>query len=119
MLSIHPRSWAARQSFLTMRRTEAQRRNARPERLSQATDRSDNPALRDDHEPSRRIGALDDLDLDLAADTAQSGLELRPLVATVGIELAQERAETEQHAHEQHVAVAVLDVSGVDDGVHQ
>ena len=37
----------------------------------------DDPALRDDYEPLGRIGALDDLDLDLVADLPQSLLELR------------------------------------------
>ena len=77
------------------------------------------PAPGQDGEPFRRVGTLDDLDLDLAADAAQSAPELWPLIATVGVELQRERVEAEQRAHEQHAAVAVLDVGGVDDGVHQ
>jgi hypothetical protein len=45
--------------------------------------------------------------------------ELRSLVAAVGIELDQERKGAEQAGHQQHAAVAVLDVGGVDDRVHQ
>ena len=46
-------------------------------------------------------------------------LELRSLVAAVGIELDQERKGAEQARHQQRAAVAVLDVGGVDDRVHQ
>ena len=44
---------------------------------------------------------------------------LRPLIAAVGVELEKERIEAEQGCHEQRAAVAVLNVGGVHDGVHQ
>ena len=40
-------------------------------------------------------------------------------LAAVGIELDQERKGAEQARHQQRAAVAVLDVGGVHDGVHQ
>ncbi len=46
-------------------------------------------------------------------------LELRPLIATVGIELPQEWEETEQCAHQQHTAIAVLYVRGMHCGSEQ
>jgi hypothetical protein len=49
----------------------------------------------------------------------QSLLEFRPLVAAVGIEFEQKRIQAEQRAHQQHTAVAVLDVGRMDDGLQQ
>ena len=46
-------------------------------------------------------------------------LELRPLIAAIGIELEQKRIEAEQRRHHQNAAIAVLDVGGMNDGVHQ
>ena len=78
----------------------------------------DNPAFGQHHKlPS--IGALDDLHVDLTAGTLQSLLELRPLIAAVGVEFQQEREHAEQRAHEQNAAVPILDVGGMDDRVQQ
>lgn len=79
----------------------------------------DNPAPGQDDEPLCRIAALDDLEADLAADTTQSVLELRSLVAAVGIELEQERMQAKERAHHQHAAVAVLEVGGMHQGMEQ
>ena len=46
-------------------------------------------------------------------------LELRPLIAAVGIKLDQERKAPNKLAIQQRAAVAILDVGGVHDGVHQ
>jgi hypothetical protein len=46
-------------------------------------------------------------------------LELRPLIAAVGVEFQQERKHTEYRAHQQHAAVSILDVGCMDDGVQQ
>src|SRR6185369_11583465 len=51
----------------------------------------DNPALRQDREALGLIGPLDDLHPDAAADAAQTRLELRPLIAAVGVKLEQKR----------------------------
>ena len=54
----------------------------------------DDPAFGQHHELTA-IGSLDDLDIDLAADSRQSFLELRSLVATIGVEFQQERKRAE------------------------
>ena len=46
-------------------------------------------------------------------------LKLRPPVARVGVELQQERIHAEQRRHQEHATIAVLDVGGMHDGVHQ
>ena len=55
----------------------------------------------------------------MTAGAAQTGQEVRPLVTAIGVELQQEGVEPKQRAHQQHATVAVLDVGGVDDGLHQ
>lgn len=80
----------------------------------------DDPSLRKDLEALRHIGPLHDLNLDFPHDAPERGLEDRPLIAAVGIELAQERVEAEQRGHHKHAAVPVLDASAVHHGMqHQ
>jgi hypothetical protein len=78
----------------------------------------DDPAFGQHHELAD-IGSPDDLHVDVAADSGQSVLELRPLVAAVGVEFQQEGKRAEQRAHQQHATVAVLDIGRMDDGVQQ
>jgi hypothetical protein len=78
----------------------------------------DDPTFRQ-HDELAHIRPLDDLDVDPAADALQSRLELRPLVTAVSIELEQERIHAEQGAHQQHTAITVLDVGGMDNRVQQ
>ena len=78
----------------------------------------DDPAFGQHHELTA-IGSLDDLDVDLAEDGRQSFLELRSLVATIGIEFQQEGKRAEYRAHQKHAAIAVLDAGRMDDGVQQ
>ena len=78
------------------------------------------PALGQHHERAcRRIRALDHLCVDLPADPGETCLELRPRVAAVGVELEQERLQAEQGGHQEHAAVAILDVGRMHDGMHQ
>src|SRR5208337_2075493 len=65
------------------------------------------------------IRPLNDLDLYARANSFHRRLELRPLIASVGKEPAQEREGAQQGRHQRRAAVAVLDVGGVDDRVHQ
>lgn len=65
------------------------------------------------------VRALDDLDLDPATGALQTILEQGALIAAVGVELDQKRVTAEQPAHQQKSAVAVLDVGGMDDRLHQ
>ena len=82
-------------------------------------DRSlDDPAL-GQHNELADIGSLDDLHVDLTADTLQSFLELRPPVAAVGVELQQKGEQAKHRAHQQHAAVAILDVGGMHNGAQQ
>ena len=66
-----------------------------------------------------QFGSLDDFEVDPAAGSVQPSLEFRPLVAAVCVGLQQEREQPEQRAHQQHTAIAVLDIGGVDDRVQQ
>ena len=114
-----------------MRRMEAQRRKARALRL-----RHSQSLARRRHRLSQamvrstiqRLGSTTNLwrserltisTLTWPQACAQSVLELRTLVAAVGVELEQEGIQSEQRAHQQHAAVAILDVGGVDDRLHQ
>jgi hypothetical protein len=65
------------------------------------------------------IRSLDDLDVDARQNLFHRALELRSLVAAVGIKLDQERKGAEQARHQQRAAVAVLDVGGMHDGDQQ
>ena len=78
----------------------------------------DDPAF-GQHQELTGIGSLDDLDVDLAEDGRQSFLELRSLVATIGVEFQQEGKRAEYRAHQKHAAIAVLDVGRMDDSVQQ
>src|SRR3954466_13251237 len=79
----------------------------------------DNPALRQDREALGLIGPLDDLHPDAAADASQTRLELRPLIAAVGVKLEQKRIQAKQRPHQQDAAVAILYVGCMHEGVHQ
>jgi hypothetical protein len=52
--------------------------------------------------------------IDLRAGPLQAALELRPLVAAVGIELQQKWKQPKLSAHQQHTAVAILYIRRVD-----
>jgi hypothetical protein len=78
----------------------------------------DDPAL-GQHDELARVRALDDLQIDLAANALQSELEFRPLIAAIGIELEQKRKHAKQRAHQQYTAIAVLNIGGMDDGAKQ
>src|SRR5271157_5399552 len=77
------------------------------------------PALGQHDEGLGLIRPLNDLDLYARANSFHCRLEFRPLIASVGKEPAQEGEGAEQGRHQRRAAVAVLDVGGVDDRVHQ
>ncbi len=79
----------------------------------------DDPAFGQHGEARRLIGALDDLNFDRGQSLAHAGLELVALVAAIGIEFEQERKQAEQAGHQHDAALAVLDLGGMDDGLHQ
>ena len=71
-------------------------------------------ALGHDHEAFRLVRALDDLHIHPAQYPLQRRLKRWPLVAAIGVELAQARKHAEQRRHHQHAAVAVLDARRMD-----
>ena len=79
----------------------------------------DDPALGQDEESLGLIGSLDDLDVHAGQGLLHRGLKLRPLVAAIGVELEEKREGTEQARGHQRSAVAILDVAGVHERVHQ
>ena len=80
----------------------------------------DDPAFgQNDETMGRLVRTFDDLDVHLAHDGSERALEFGALITTIGIELQQERIETEQRGHHKHAAIAVLDVGSMHDGVHQ
>ena len=48
-----------------------------------------------------------------------AGLEDRPLIAAIGVQLAQERMQRRHIGHQQNAAVAVLNIGRVDNGMQQ
>ena len=111
-----------------MRRIEASRRNASALRLilgkpSAAVEPSkgafDDPTAWKHHESFRPIGALDDFSFELRQDLRQGLLKVRPLVATIGKELFQERVHPEKGRKKQDAAIAILDIGRMNDGVQQ
>jgi hypothetical protein len=79
----------------------------------------DDPAFGQDNEALGLIGALDDLDVDALENGPQCVLECCALISAISVELQKEGVETEQRRHQEHAAVAILDVCGVHDSVHQ
>jgi len=79
----------------------------------------DDPALGQRDEACGLPRPLDDLDCDARQNPLRRALELWPLIAAIGVELDQERKGAEQARHQQRPAIAVLDIGGVHDGVHQ
>jgi hypothetical protein len=65
------------------------------------------------------IGTLDDFGLETWQDLRQGFVEFRSLIGGVGKELLQERIHPEQGRKQQDATVAILDISGMNDGVEQ
>ena len=79
----------------------------------------DDPTARQHHKPFGLIGALDDVSFELRQGSRKRLLELRSLIAAIGKQLFQEWIHPEQRGKQQDVAVAILDIGGVNDGVEQ
>src|SRR3954469_3143941 len=79
----------------------------------------DNPALREDDKPFRLIRALHDFKVHAPQDLFDRTSELRSLVSAIGVELHQKRIAREEHGHQPNAPVAILDIGGVHDRVHQ
>src|SRR6266567_561520 len=79
----------------------------------------DDPTAWKHHESFRVIGALDDFSFELRQDLRQGLLKVRPLVATIGKELFQERVHPEKGRKKQDAAIAILNIGRMNDGVQQ
>ena len=79
----------------------------------------DDPTAWKHHKSFRPIGALDDFSFELRQDLRQGLLKVRPLVATIGKELFQERVHPEKGRKKQDAAIAILDIGRMNDGVQQ
>ena len=65
------------------------------------------------------IRALDDFDVHLFHYFRHSAAEDRALIAAIGVELQQEWIHAEHGRYDQRATIAILNVSGVHDGVDQ
>ena len=66
------------------------------------------------------VWPFDDLDVHGGHDRPDRVLKHRPLIASIGVKLYQEREHAEQRRHQHGSAIAVLNVGGVNNGVeHQ
>jgi len=63
--------------------------------------------------------ALHDFDVHASDDLTDRLAKFRPLIAAVGVKLQQKREGAKQARHHQRAAVAVLNVCGVHERVHQ
>src|SRR6516225_3888658 len=79
----------------------------------------DDPALGQNDEAFCAAQSLDDLEVDARQNAFHRALEFRPLIAAVGVELKQEWEGAEQGRHQQRPAVAILDIGGMHDRMHQ
>ena len=79
----------------------------------------DHPTSRQEDKAIRLIRALHDLDVDVRDDFLDGVSKLRPLITAIGVELRQEWEGAKQGRHHQRAAVAVLNIRGVHEGVHQ
>ena len=77
------------------------------------------PAFGQDDKGPGLIGSLDDLDVQALEDGPQRILESGALISAIGVEIEKEGIKAEQRCHHQHAAVAILDIGGMDEGVHQ
>src|SRR5215218_5871808 len=79
----------------------------------------DNPTLREHHKALGGIRALHDFKGHAPQDLLDRTSELRSLVSAIGVELQQKRIASEEHGHQPNAPVAILDMGGVHDRVHQ
>ena len=65
------------------------------------------------------IGALDDLHIHLRHYFCNGAAKQRALIAAIGVEFRQERIQAEHGSHHERAAVAILNVSSMNDGMDQ
>ena len=91
-----------------------------PPAAVEPSDRSlDDPALGQRDEAFRLVGSFDDLDHDPRQDFGQRIGEDRPLIGAVGEQFFEIGEPAKQRRQQQNAAVAVLNLGGMNDGLHQ
>ena len=65
------------------------------------------------------IGALDDLYIQARHYFCHGATKQRALIAAIGVEFHQERIQAEHGRHHERAAVAILNVSSMNDGMNQ
>ena len=79
----------------------------------------DDPPLREDDKSFCVIGTLDDLHVHPRHYFCHGAAKQRALIAAIGVEFHQERIHAEHGRHYEYAAVAILNVSGMNDGMNQ
>ena len=126
------RDHAGLHSFLSMSLIEARRRNASAFRLRfspifgktprgpEPCERSfDDPPLREDDKSFRVIRTLDDLHIQPCHYFCHGAAKQWALIAAIGEEFHQERKQAEHGRHDECAAVAILNISGMNDSMNQ
>ena len=89
---------------------------ASPEPCERSFDR---PALREDDKSFCVIRTLDDLHIQPCHYFCHGAAKQRALIAAIGVEFHQERIHAEHGRHDECAAVAILNISGMNDSMHQ
>src|SRR3984893_4145933 len=115
---------AGLQSFLSMRRIEARRKNASAFRLrfsqSLASLRQRlSHAFGQDHKSADPIGTFDDFNVEVRQNFCKRFGKLRSLISAVGEERLQKGKHPEQGRHDQNATIAILNVGRMNNGVEQ
>ena len=79
----------------------------------------DDPPLREDNKSFCVIGTLDDLHIHPRHYFCHGAAKQRALIAAIGVEFHQERIHAKHGRHHECAAVAILNVSGMNDGMNQ
>ena len=79
----------------------------------------DDPPLRKGDKSFCVIGTLDDLHIHSRHYFCYGAAKQRALIAAIGVEFHQERIHAEHGRHAEYAAVAILNVSGMNDGMNQ
>ena len=77
------------------------------------------PPLREDDKSFCVIGTLDDLHIHPRHYFCHGTAKQRALIAAIGVEFHQKRIHAEHGRHDEYAAVAILNVSSMNDGMNQ
>src|SRR5216684_7605880 len=115
---------AGLQSFLSMRRIEARRKNASAFRLrfsqSLASLRQRlSQAIGQNHKSADLIGTFDDFNAEMRSNFCKRFRKFRPLITAVDEQRLQKGKHAEQCRHDENAPIAILNVGRMNDGVEQ